>query len=99
MSDELKQQFKRHGLVALTILFDDAQTCEDFAQFGEVPPLEDVSGIKLCVALPHSAQVEVETDFLVLLKVKDGGGEAGVVIASVKRAWGRNGNERVDARF
>jgi hypothetical protein len=43
MSDELKQQLKKHGLVTLTILFDDAQTCEDFAQFGQVVPLEDVT--------------------------------------------------------
>jgi hypothetical protein len=44
MSDELKQQLKKYGLVALTILFDDAQSCEDFAQFGEIVLLEDVSG-------------------------------------------------------
>ena len=43
MSDELKEQLRRHGLVTLTILFDDAQTCEDFAQFGEVVQLEDVN--------------------------------------------------------
>ena len=43
MSDDLKQRLKRHGLVTLTILFDDAQTCEDFAQFGEVVLLKDVT--------------------------------------------------------
>ncbi len=42
MSDDLKQQLRKHGLVTLTILFDDAQTCEDFAQFGEVVQLEDI---------------------------------------------------------
>ena len=26
----------------LTSLFDDAQTCEDFAEFGEVVQLEDI---------------------------------------------------------
>lgn len=43
MSREFKQQLKKHGLVALTILFDDAQTCEDFAVFGEVVLLGDVT--------------------------------------------------------
>ena len=43
MSDELKEQLKKHGLVTLTILFGDAQTCEDFAQFGEVLLLEHVT--------------------------------------------------------
>jgi len=43
MSDALKQQLKKQGLVTLTILFDDAQTCEDFADFGEVVLLRDVT--------------------------------------------------------
>ena len=43
MSDGLKHQLKNYGLVTLTILFDDAQTCEDFAQFGEVVLLADVT--------------------------------------------------------
>ena len=42
MSDELKKQIKQHGLTTLTVLFDDAQTCEDFAQFGDVVYLKDV---------------------------------------------------------
>ena len=42
MSDDLKGQLKKHRLVTLAILFDDAQHCEDFAEFGEVAPLEDV---------------------------------------------------------
>ena len=42
MSDELKQRLKEHGLVTRTILIDDAQTCEDLAEFGEVVQLEDV---------------------------------------------------------
>ena len=41
MSDDLKKELKKHGLVTLTILFDDAQTCDDFAEFGEVVDLED----------------------------------------------------------
>jgi hypothetical protein len=42
MSDELKEQLRKHGLATLTILFDDAQTSEDFAQFGDVVLLEDI---------------------------------------------------------
>jgi len=42
MPDELKDQLRSHGLVTLTILFDDAQTCPDFAEFGEVVLLEDI---------------------------------------------------------
>jgi hypothetical protein len=42
MSGDLKPQLKAHGLVTLTILFDDAQTCDDFAQFGDVVQLEDI---------------------------------------------------------
>ena len=42
MSDDLKQQLKSHGLVTLTILFDNVQSCEDFAEFGELVPLEDI---------------------------------------------------------
>lgn len=44
MSDELKEQLKKHGLVTLTILFDDAQECKDLAEFGEVVQLEEISG-------------------------------------------------------
>ena len=43
MSDELKAQLKKDGLVTLTILFDDAQTCEDFAEFGEVVQLDEIT--------------------------------------------------------
>ena len=42
MSDDLRQQLKRYGMVTLTILFDDAHTCDDFAGFGEVALLGDV---------------------------------------------------------
>jgi len=42
MSDDLTEQVSKHGLVTLTILFDDAQTCDDFAVFGEVVQLEDI---------------------------------------------------------
>lgn len=42
MSDELKQKLKKHGLVTLTILFDDALMCEDFAEFGDVVQLDDI---------------------------------------------------------
>ena len=42
MSDDLKQQLKKEAVVTLTILFDDAQTCEDFAAFGDVVLLEDI---------------------------------------------------------
>jgi len=44
MSDGLKEQLKKHGLVTLTIVFDDAQSCDDFAQLGEVFQLADVCG-------------------------------------------------------
>jgi len=43
MSKELKEQLAKQRLVTLTILFDDAQTCEDFAQFGEVVHLDEVT--------------------------------------------------------
>jgi hypothetical protein len=43
MSDGLKEPLKKHGLATLTILFDDAQTCEDFAEFGDVVQLEGVT--------------------------------------------------------
>jgi len=42
MFDDLKQQLTRYGLVRPTILFDDAQTCEDFAEFPEVVRLEEI---------------------------------------------------------
>ena len=42
MDENLKKELKNKGLVTLTILFDDAQTCEDFAAFGDVVQLEDV---------------------------------------------------------
>ena len=42
MSDELKEQFKKQRLATMTILFDDAQTCKDFTEFGEVVRLEEV---------------------------------------------------------
>lgn len=42
MSDELKQQLGNHRLVTLTIIFDNAQTCENFAAFGDVLLLEDI---------------------------------------------------------
>jgi len=44
MSDELKQQLKKHGLVTLTILFDNGQSCDDLAEFGEVVQLEEMCG-------------------------------------------------------
>jgi len=43
MSEELKQQLNRQGLVTLTILFDGTQECEDFAAFGDVLQLEEVT--------------------------------------------------------
>jgi len=43
MSDELKQQLAKQRLATLTILFDGKADCEDFAQFGEVVQLEDVT--------------------------------------------------------
>jgi len=43
MSDELKQHLAKQRLVTLTILFDGKADCEDFAQFGEVVQLEDVT--------------------------------------------------------
>jgi len=42
MSHGLKQQLRKHGLAALTILFNKAQTCADFACFGDVVLLEDI---------------------------------------------------------
>ena len=43
MSDELKGDLKKDRLKTLTILFDDAQHCETFAEFGDVVPLERVT--------------------------------------------------------
>ena len=42
MSDELREKLKERGLSTLTILFDRATECEDFALFGDVLDLEDV---------------------------------------------------------
>ncbi len=42
MDEELKKELKKRDLVTLTILFDNAQSCEDFAAFGDVVLLEDV---------------------------------------------------------
>ena len=42
MNDDLRQQLVEHKLSTLTILFDDAQVCDSFEQFGEVVHLEDV---------------------------------------------------------
>jgi len=41
MDDELKKQLQKQKLKTLTILFDDAQTCEDFEEFGEIIQLEE----------------------------------------------------------
>jgi hypothetical protein len=41
MSDDLKKQLKKQKLKTLTMLFDDAQTCEDFKEFGEIIQLEE----------------------------------------------------------
>ena len=43
MSDDLKQQLKKGGLTTPAILFDDAQTCTDSAEFGEVVQLDEVT--------------------------------------------------------
>ncbi len=42
MDENLMEELKKRGLVTLTILFDDAQGCEDFALFGDVVHLEDI---------------------------------------------------------
>lgn len=42
MSEELSKQLKATKLVTLTILFGDADGCNDFAQFGDVVMLEDI---------------------------------------------------------
>jgi len=42
MSDDLNERLKKHRLVTLTILFDNAQTWEDFAQFGELVQIDDI---------------------------------------------------------
>jgi len=42
MNDDLKAQLQKRGVKTLTILFDSATECEDFACFGDVVPLEDV---------------------------------------------------------
>ncbi|MBM3333349.1 hypothetical protein FJY63_01685 [Candidatus Sumerlaeota bacterium] len=43
MNDDLKEQLKKRGLKTLTILFDGETECDDFAEFGDVVQLEDVS--------------------------------------------------------
>ena len=43
MNAELNQQLKKQKLMTLTILFDEAQSCPDFAGCGEVVLLEDVT--------------------------------------------------------
>lgn len=42
MTEELSKQLKAMGLVTLTILFDGASSCEDFAKFGDVVQLSDI---------------------------------------------------------
>lgn len=42
MMDELKAKLKDQALKTLTILFDDAQSCPDFALFGDVVRLDEV---------------------------------------------------------
>jgi len=42
LQQELKDKLTKHGLTTLTILFDDAQTCDDFQPFGEVVCLDEV---------------------------------------------------------
>ena len=42
MDLELMEELKARAFSSLTILFDDAQTCEEFAQFGDVVLLEDI---------------------------------------------------------
>jgi hypothetical protein len=42
MDDDLKQKLKEQKLSTLTILFDDAQYCDDFETFGEIVLLGDV---------------------------------------------------------
>lgn len=42
MKTDLKEQLKQSCLITLTILFDKATTCYDFAIFGDVVALEDV---------------------------------------------------------
>ena len=42
MSDDLKEQLKKHSLVTLTILFDSAQTYDDFAEFDAVVQVDDI---------------------------------------------------------
>ena len=42
MKTNLKEQLKQSRLITLTILFDRATTCYDFAIFGDVVALEDV---------------------------------------------------------
>ena len=42
MNKDNKAKLKKLGLVTLTILFDNAQSCKDFGSFGDVVPLEEV---------------------------------------------------------
>ena len=42
MNENNKARLKKLGLVTLTILFDNAQSCKDFGSFGDVVPLEEV---------------------------------------------------------
>ncbi len=43
INEDLKQNLKKQELKTLTILFDSAQTCEDFEEFGNVIKLENTT--------------------------------------------------------
>ena len=42
MEDDLKEELRKRHVSTLTVLFDDAQKCDDFGEFGDVVQLEDV---------------------------------------------------------
>ena len=42
LSSELKEKLSRQGMTTLTVLFDEADSCEAFSGFGDVVQLEDI---------------------------------------------------------
>jgi len=43
LEEELAHKLKQNHASILTILFDDANSCEDFEPFGDVIQLEDIT--------------------------------------------------------
>jgi hypothetical protein len=43
MKAENQKKLRDIGLITLTILFDRAQTCRPFEEFGDIVPLADIT--------------------------------------------------------